>query len=120
MLKRLHVFSSPMGFVLSALFVNGIAGGFVWPYFPIFLAGAGLSKSQVGLVLGISNILVFLVRLPLGRWLDHSHGHRFDLPLTGMLLAFPALLFFLPHTRSPAALILLVLALGLGQVLNML
>ncbi len=116
MLKRLSTLSSPMGFVLSALFVNGIAGGFVWPYFPIFLSGAGLSKSQVGLVLGVSNILVFLVRLPLGRWLDHSHGHRFDLPLTAILLAFPALLFVLPHTRSPAALILLVLALGLARL----
>ena len=116
MLKRLSMLSSPMGFVLSALFVNGIAGGFVWPYFPIFLSGAGLSKSQVGLVLGVSNILVFLVRLPLGRWLDHSHGHRFDLPLTAILLAFPALLFVLPHTRSPAALILLVLALGLARL----
>ena len=105
-----------MSFVLSALFVNGIAGGFVWPYFPIFLSEAGLSKSLIGLVLGISNILVFLVRLPLGRWLDHSHGHRFDLPLMGMLLAFPVLLFLFPHTRSPVALILLVLGLGLARL----
>ncbi|MCL5259371.1 MAG: MFS transporter [Nitrospirae bacterium] len=106
----------PTAFVLSALFVNGMAGGFVWPYFPIFLAEAGLTKSSIGLVLGISNILVFLVRLPLGRWLDHSHGHRFDIPLVAMLLAFPALLFLLPHTRSPAALVLLVLALALARL----
>jgi hypothetical protein len=105
-----------MGFVLSALFVNGVAGGFVWPYFPVFLADADLSKSEIGLVLGVSNILVFLVRLPLGRWLDHSHGHRFDLPLIAMLLAFPLLLFLLPKTRSAAGLIVLVLALALARL----
>jgi len=106
----------PMAMILSALFVNGIAGGFVWPYFPVFLSQAGLSKSSIGLVLGISNILVFLVRLPLGRWLDHDHGRRFDLPLSVFLLTFPALLFLLPHTRSSWALIAMVLALQLARL----
>jgi hypothetical protein len=89
-----------------------MAGGFVWPYFPILLSVNGFSSTAIGLVLAISNLLVILVRLPLGRWLDQSHHFRSSL----LLLPFPFALYFLSSSRSALLLVALITLLPLFRL----
>lgn len=98
--------------LLSSLLVNGVAGGFVWPFFPILLSEKGFSPSSIGIVLGASNLLVLLVRVPLGRWLDLRQHLRSSL----LLLPFPFALFFLSNSRSAVLLAALIILLPLFRL----
>ena len=112
MLSALSVRMSGRAGIFAILFVNGVAGGFVWPYFPVILAGGGLSPGAIGLVLGGASALALLFRLPLARGLDRGPG-RFPAPF---LLLFPLFLFPVSGPRPGALLACLVVLLTLFRL----
>ncbi len=101
--------------VLSALFVNGLAGGFVWPYLPILLSDRGLHPDRIGLVLGTASLLILLFRLPLGRLLDWSHLPDRWIRII-LLVPFPCTLLLTIHAGDPVWLITAIFLLHLARM----
>ena len=101
--------------IFSSLFVNGLAGGFVWPYLPILLSERGLAANRIGIVLGTASLLILVFRIPLGRLLDRSQlpGRWVRLAL---LLPFPITVYLTINTRNPLWLAGAVFLLNLARL----
>ncbi|MHB1285719.1 MAG: MFS transporter [Leptospirales bacterium] len=101
--------------ILSSLFVNGLAGGFVWPYLPILLSERGLAPNRIGIVLGTASLLILVFRIPLGKLLD-----RIQLPgrwvRLAILLPFPITVYLTINTRNPFWLVGAVFLLNLARL----
>ncbi|MHB1606544.1 MAG: MFS transporter [Leptospirales bacterium] len=101
--------------ILSALFVNGLAGGFVWPYLPILLSRKGLPPDQIGVVLGLASLLILLFRIPLGRLLDHTAIPARVIRII-LFIPFPIALLLTIYAREAAGLVLAIFLLHLARL----
>ncbi len=100
---------------IESLFVNGLAGGYLWPFLPIILASAGITPSGIGLVFALANVLILSLRLPLGHMLDHAHPLG---RLRGalLLIPFPATVALTLRAHHAVPAILVVLSLHLSRM----
>jgi FSR family fosmidomycin resistance protein-like MFS transporter len=94
--------------IISGLFLVHFIGdfyaSFVSPLLPVFVEKFSLTLAQVGLMVGISRLLAFIVQPPVGYLADHYRTRFFILggplltivfiPLVGIAPAFLALIIF--------------------------
>jgi MFS family permease len=100
---------------VASLFVNGLAGGYLWPFLPIILQTSGVSPAGIGLVFAAGNIFILSLRLPLGYLMDHCHPlGRLRAGL--LLIPFPALVAMIVRVHHAGPAILSVLALHVSRM----
>ncbi len=66
------------------------------PYF--YKEGAGLSEFEIGLLMALNGILIFVFEMPLIKWLEHKGYTKVGLMIFGLLLTTVSYLFLLYNT----------------------
>ena len=100
--------------VIFALFLVHFTGdfyiSFVSPLLPVFVEKFSLTLTQVGLMVGISRFLAFVVQPPVGYLADHYRTRFFV--LAGPLLT----IVFIPLVGIAPAFLSLILFISLGSI----
>lgn len=100
--------------VISGLFLVHFIGdfyaSFVSPLLPVFVEKFSLTLAQVGLMVGISRLLAFIVQPPVGYLADHYRTRFFV--LGGPLLA----IVFIPLVGIAPAFLALIIFVSLGSI----
>jgi FSR family fosmidomycin resistance protein-like MFS transporter len=91
-------------------FVGDFYVSFVSPLLPVFVEKFSLTMTQVGLMVGISRVLAFVVQPPVGYLADHYRTRFFV--LGGPLLA----IVFIPLVGIAPAFLALILFVSLGSI----
>lgn len=66
------------------------------PYF--YKAGAGLSEFEIGLLMALNGVLIFVFEMPLIKWLENKGFTKVGLMIFGLILTSVSYLFLLYHT----------------------
>lgn len=66
------------------------------PYF--YKTGAGLSEFEIGLLMALNGILIFIFEMPLIKWLEHKGYTKVGLMIFGLVLSTVSYLFLLYNT----------------------
>jgi len=100
--------------VISGLFlvhfIGDFYGSFVSPLLPVFVEKFSLTLAQIGLMVGISRLLAFIVQPPVGYVADHYRTRFFV--LGGPLLA----IVFIPLVGIAPAFLALIILVSLGSI----
>ena len=91
-------------------FIGDFYVSFVIPLLPVFVEKFSLTLTQVGLMVGISRFLAFIVQPPVGYLADHYRTRFFV--LGGPLLA----IVFIPLVGVAPAFLLLIVFVSLGSI----
>ena len=100
--------------ITQAGFVTNFKDGMAWGIFPLFLVGAGMSLSQVGVIAGIYPALWGIGQLASGKMSDYTGRKR--MIVSGMFVQGAALLLFGISTEYAAFLTTAAL-LGVGTAM---
>ena len=66
------------------------------PYF--YKTGAGLSEFEIGLLIALNGVLIFIFEMPLIKWLEHKGYTKVGLMIFGLILSTLSYLFLLYNT----------------------
>lgn len=66
------------------------------PYF--YKTGAGLSEFEIGLLIALNGVLIFIFEMPLIKWLEHKGYTKVGLMIFGLILSTVSYLFLLYNT----------------------
>jgi FSR family fosmidomycin resistance protein-like MFS transporter len=91
-------------------FIGDFYGSFVYPLLPVFVEKFSLTLTQVGLLVGISRLLAFVVQPSVGYIADHYRTRFFV--LGGLLLA----ILFIPLVGIVPSFLVLILFVSLGSI----
>ncbi len=91
-------------------FIGDFYVSFIIPLLPVFVEKFSLTLAQVGLIVGISRLLAFIVQPPVGYLADHYRTRFFV--LGGPLLA----IVFIPLVGVAPAFLALILFISLGSI----
>jgi FSR family fosmidomycin resistance protein-like MFS transporter len=91
-------------------FIGDFYISFINPLLPVFVEKFSLTLTQVGLMVGISRLLAFIVQPPVGYFADHYRTRCFV--LGGPLLA----IVFIPLVGIAPAFLVLILLVSMGSI----
>ena len=100
--------------LIAYLFLVTASFGFLQPFLPLYLEAAGLTRTQIGLVFGLSTGIALVMQLVWGRLSDLVGARRPFVVFGGLCAA--AAYFSFPHVNGAVALLLLS-ALGQNGIL---